>query len=104
MKIIEKLPKNRREEYLMFIRFLKERGVYVAYFRNLKNNESYLDAFNFLYEHNLARYFSDGEPFNWLTECFYWADQKEGRSFWERLHNEWQKNLNKQRQKRYGDD
>jgi frataxin-like iron-binding protein CyaY len=52
-----------------------------------------------LYEHNLARYFSDGEPFNWLTECFYWADQKEGRSFWEMLHKEWQEKLGKQMQK-----
>jgi hypothetical protein len=104
MKLIEKLPENRKEDFLMFIRFLKERCVYTAYFRNLKNNKSNFDAFNFLYEHNLTRYFSDGEPFIWLTECFCWAKQKEGRNFWERLHNEWQKKLDKQRQKLYGND
>ena len=93
MKLIEKLPENRKEIFLMFIRFLKERGVYTAYFRNLKNNISDLDAFNFLYEHNLTRYFSVGMPFSWLIECFCWADQKEGRNFWEMLHNEWRQKL-----------
>lgn len=91
MGLIDKVKRKNKKDLRNFIRFLKENKIYSAYFRNLKSNNSPFTEFNYTYKHSLKIFFSNGDPFNWLTECFCWADQKEGREFWENFHVEWQK-------------
>ena len=91
MGLINKVKSEKKKDLCNFIRFLKENKIYSAYFRNLKSNNSPLTMFNCAYKHSMKNFFSNGDPFNWLTDCFCWAKQKEGRNFWERLHNEWKK-------------
>lgn len=91
MGLIDKVKIKKRKDLRNFIRFLKENKIYSAYFRNLKSNNSPLTMFNCAYKHSMKIFFSDGDPFNWLTDCFCWADQKEGHGFWENFHVEWQK-------------
>ena len=75
MGLIDKVKRKNKNDLRNFIRYLKENKIYSAYVRNLKSNNSPQTAFNF----------------NWLTECFCWADQKEGHGFWENFHVKWQK-------------
>ena len=91
MGLIDKVKSKNKKDLRNFIRYLKENKIYSAYFRNLKSNNSPFTVFNYTYKHSLKIFFSNGDPFNWLTECFCWADQKEGHGFWENFHVKWQK-------------
>ena len=91
MRLIDKVKRKNKKDLRNFIRYLKENKIYSAYVRNLKCNNSPFTVFNYMYNHSVKDFFSDGDPFNWLTECFCWADQKEGHEFWENFHVNWQK-------------
>ena len=91
MGLIDKIKRQNKKDLRNFIRFLKENKIYSAYFRNLKSNTSQFTAFNYQYKHSAKKFFSDEDPLYWLTDCFCWADQKEGHEFWEKFHIKWQK-------------
>ena len=70
-----------QEEKKCFLRFLKEHNAYVAFWRNLKND-------------NATRRFDS----NWLTKkstyqaiisAFNWHQTPEGGWFWSNLHEQW---------------
>jgi hypothetical protein len=91
MGLIDKVKRKNKKDLRNFIRFLKENKIYSTYCKNLKSNNSPFAPFNYAYKHNVKIFFSDGDPFNWLTDCFCWAEQKEGHEFWENFHVKWQK-------------
>ena len=77
-------------EFKKFLRYLKDNGIYNSYFNNLRSNRNEYNIFNSIYAHNLKVFFSTCQPQFWLTDCFCWADQKEGNDFWENFHVGWQ--------------
>ena len=85
MRISEKIPKDRIKAYKEFKRFLKNKGVYMPYIRNIRRDDSFRD----LYNRNLVDFFTICPIDNWLTECFIWVEQPEGNDFWLNLHESW---------------
>ena len=90
MKMIDKLPGNRKEIFKKFNRFLKDKSIYKAYYRNLYNNRGgNNNSFCANYGGDMERFFSKCPANEWLTQCFIWVDQPEGETFWERYHRIW---------------
>ena len=76
-----------RPKYKVFLRFLKDNGVFSRYFAIMRSNpEGY---FITLYDGNLILFFNNVACYDWTTECFTWVKQKEGRDFWENIHRKW---------------
>jgi len=90
MSLINEVKTKKKKVLCNFIRFLKENKIYSAYFRNLKSNGDPFSPFNIIHKHSAKKFFSNGDPFYWLTDSFCWADQREGHEFWENFHIRWQ--------------
>ena len=90
MRISEKIPNGRIEAYKEFKRFLKNKGVYTPYIRNIRKYEARDDSFCRIYNRSLVDFFTHCPIDNWLTECFVWMEQPEGENFWLNLHRSWQ--------------
>jgi hypothetical protein len=90
MGIIEKLPENRKKKFKKFNRYLKDKNVYKAYYRNLySSKEDKQNSFCVHYGGNMEHFFSECPVDSWLTQCFIWAKQPEGEVFWNNLHVNW---------------
>ena len=90
MKLIEKLPENRKENFKKFNRFLKDRNIYKAYYRNLYNSkDDRQNSFCVTYGGDMEHFFSRCPASDWLTQCFIWAKQPEGEFFWQGHHMAW---------------
>ena len=88
--MIEKLPKNRREKFKKFNRFLKDKRIYKAYYRNLYNSRNESDnSFHVNYGGSMEDFFSRCPVSDWLTQCFIWVNQPEGETFWQTYHTTW---------------
>lgn len=85
------------EDLKLFFRFLKENNIYSTYFKRLKKDKDPENSFNCYYEHNIEYFFSKCRPMDWLTSCFVWGKQPEGRCFWSRYNNLWCRHLSHER-------
>ena len=90
MKMIDKLPGNRKEIFKKFNRFLKDKRIYKAYYRNLYDSRNDSDnAFRVNYCGSMKDFFSRCPASEWLTQCFIWIKQPEGEDFWCNFHKIW---------------
>ena len=80
-----------------FIRFLKEKGAYVAFKRNFSLD--YLrEWFDNEYKQivNGKNYYEVVEKINYISEAFHWIDMPEGFDYWDELHRKWVQNVFKE--------
>ena len=87
--LANKLNPSVRPQYKTFLRFLKDNGVFSRYFAIMSTKP----AGNFIsfYRGDVTFFLNTVICYNWTTECFIWDRQKEGRNFWENIHNKWNK-------------
>lgn len=82
---------NKKKTVRLFIRYLKERGIYSPYFKNRTNdryNNKYkpptMKAYMNDIENRVADDVCDMTQFLcYIDICFEWAKSPEGRAFWE---------------------
>jgi len=90
MKLIEKLPENRKEKFKEFNRFLKDKNIYKAYYRNIYNSRGDINnSFYVNYGGNMEEFFSKCPVNLWIEQCFIWMNQPEGNAFWNNIHKIW---------------
>ena len=84
-----------------FARFLKERGIYMDYVRNLMDYYHYDIAY-------IKKYFTGGR-YNYISNGFLWANAKypsrignnsvNMAHFWDKVHSDWIKKLSNESNK-----
>ena len=87
--ILNKINKSVKPKYKLFLRFLKENGVFKRYFEILRKKPQ--GCFKDFYYGDITYFFNHADPLDWTTECFTWTEQEEGGDFWENIHYEWDK-------------
>ena len=63
--------------YKLFFRFIKEKGIYGKWRKNLKEKDLY------------AILFTKRHPSQFLNLSFVWTDTEEGWDFWNKVNKEW---------------
>ena len=66
-----------------FLRFIKEKGVYSGYVRNIKNNNK-----------TLEKVIKNSGVQNLIQGAFIWSKTPEGHYYWSDLSTEWAKFMN----------
>ena len=71
-----------------FLRFLKEKGSYSEWVYNIRKQHPTTDLmfWNFRFK---AIFSEEGKCAEAINYAFYWADTRQGRSFWEEIDEEW---------------
>lgn len=73
---------NKKEIIIMFLRFLKDKGLYgrfkVYFYASILNKRRTI--FEFL---------SDGHPYYYISSSFYWDKTNEGQNFWRGVCKDW---------------
>ena len=92
MSLIKSIT-NHKDEFKIFIRFLKENGIFSAYFRELNRNNDPCSTFFFIYKKNKKDFFSKCHPSDWTDYCFCWANTRAGDYFWSNVNNLWKSYL-----------
>ena len=90
MGLCKDLNEINKKKFKTFVRFLKDKNVYNAFFKNItRNKEDTENSFAWVYGGDLIRFFSECSYRDWTTSCFIWCKQPEGEIFWCNLHTEW---------------
>ncbi len=84
-----------------FIRFLKEKGIYCYFFKEVKNNEYYSSSLNKTYNGNIILLLEDNEltPELIIDRSLCWDDTIKGYYFWYKLDKEFRDWYNEIREK-----
>jgi hypothetical protein len=97
MKVSEVVTKH-KEEYKIFIRFLKENGIYKAFWRNVLNQKAKKDYENYFftkYNNSVIEFITRADPNVWIDHGLVWRRQPEGEPFWSKVDSKWNTYLDK---------
>ena len=97
MKVSEVVTKH-KEEYKIFIRFLKENGIYKAFWRNVLDQKAKRDYENYFftkYNNSVIEFITRADPNDWIDHGLVWRRQPEGESFWTKVNSKWNYYLGK---------
>ena len=92
MSLIKSIT-NYKNEFKIFTRFLKENGIFSAYFREMDRNNDPCSSFCFLYKKNKKDFFSKCNPSDWSDYCFCWVNTRAGNDFWSEVNDLWKSYL-----------
>ena len=79
----------------LFLRFLKKRKAYHAFLSNFNSYKG--KRFRGKYEETMNEYLNRVGGVYLISRAFSWSDNEEGFSYWEDLHNQWFKIIEKKR-------
>lgn len=79
---------NSAKIFKAFVRFLKEKGLYVQFFKIMKSGPP--GDYQNIYRGNLLYFFNNCRPELWTNSCFTWAQyNKYGVVDWGSIHSLW---------------
>lgn len=83
---MESLGKNIQK----FKRFLKEKGIYALYFREVKNNKHHSSTINCLFNGDIKAFLKhyDKDPGAIIDKSLYWTETANGHEFWGEIEYE----------------
>lgn len=88
-KIYTALTSHRKNVFVKFIRFLKEKGIYSVWKYNVGKNKSPISYINYSYGHNYIKFFNNCPEYELVNYSLVWGDTKQGHDFWHIINQEW---------------
>ena len=77
---------ERTNEIQIFFRFLKDKGVFSEFFREVRNNRHSSSTINKHYGGNIKALFkSELLSPTYIDKCLHWEDTERGTGFWSHL-------------------
>lgn len=86
-RFVSSIKDERQDVFRRFTRFLKDNGAYSRFFAILKSNPQ--GFYRDIYRSDMAFFFNNASPMEWLNDSIVWSLQVEGAHFWRTLHSKW---------------